>query len=132
MAKPPRETEYSAPIHPKSERATPAKNRKTFDLKSVQDVLVDHGYSPAEAMVRIATQAEAESGDETYEPNVRRAFLEMSMRANSELLQYVAPKLTRSELSGPNGGPIRTTRDLTDDELAAIAAGCSTGTAGKA
>lgn len=36
----------------------------------------------------------------------------------------------KAELSGPNGGPIRTTRDLTDAELAAIAAGGSAGTAG--
>lgn len=34
------------------------------------------------------------------------------------------------ELTGPNGGPIRTTRELTDAELAAIAAGGGTGTAG--
>lgn len=32
------------------------------------------------------------------------------------------------EISGPNGGPIRTARDMSDDELAAIAAGSSAGT----
>lgn len=46
----------------------------------------------------------------------------------------VAPKKygekVTQELTGPNGGPIRTTRELTDAELAAIAAGGGTGTAG--
>ena len=88
--------------------ALPAAKRTQFDLKSVQEVLVSRGYSPAEAMLRIATQAECEAENEEYEISVRRAFLDMSLKANMELLQYVAPKLNRTELTGKDGEDIRT------------------------
>ena len=124
MAKPPNQTEHYAPIHPKRERAVPPAKRKNFRLREVREVLEDAGYSPAEAMLRIAEQAELSSQDESYEISTRRAFAEMALKANMDLLQYVAPKLTRTEHTGENGGPIRVSSasELTDDELAAIAA----------
>lgn len=82
----------------------PGKGRTT--LRDVQDILVAHGYSPAEAMLRIASKAEEESGDETYEPSVRRAFLDMALKANAELLEYIAPKLSRQEHTGAGGDPL--------------------------
>jgi len=82
------------------------KSRKQFRLDNVRDVLIQHGYSPAAATLRIAIQAEAESGDEGYEPSVRRAFLDMALKANTELLQYIEPKLSRTEVTGRDGGPI--------------------------
>lgn len=75
-------------------------------LADVRDVLIECGYSPAEAMVRIARKAEEEFADERYEPAVRRAFLDLSYKANAELQQYIQPKLTRTEQTGPDGGPL--------------------------
>lgn len=47
------------------------------------------------------------------------------MRASELLGRSCADFVDRKEHSGPGGGPIRTARDLTDDELAAIAFGGS-------
>jgi hypothetical protein len=55
--------------------------------------------------------------------------------AAKELLDRGYGKCTQGvELSGPNGGPIETRKlqDMTDDELAAIAAGGGSGVADEA
>lgn len=76
-------------------------------LNNVIDVLVDAGYSPAEALVKCAKRAERESENEEYAPNVRAQFLTLAQKANSDLLEYIAPKLSRTEHVGKDGGAIK-------------------------
>lgn len=112
-------TVVRGPITKKRSQADKETGKGRTTLLDVRAILEQHGYSPAEAILKIATKAASESTDESYEPAVRRAFLDMSLKANTELLQYVQPKLTRSEHTGANGGPVHiTARDMTDDQLA--------------
>ena len=103
-------------------------NCKT-NIKKVLDVLIECGFSPAQALVTIAERGLSESENETYHISVRQQFLTMAQRASAELLEYTQPKLSRSELTWLNGEAIEFKKvdDMTDDELARIAAAGSSG-----
>lgn len=65
-------------------------SKHTFNLKSVADVLIEHGLNPVEEILKVMPQ---------LEPDV-------AARLHAELLQYVQPKLKSVEHTGKNGGPM--------------------------
>jgi hypothetical protein len=75
-------------------------------IRNVMAALIDAGYSPADALVRVAKKSETESQDESYDIRVRQQFLMMAQRAAAELLEYTEPKLSRTELTGKDGEAI--------------------------
>lgn len=75
----------------------------TSRYNSVIDVLEDLGFSPAEALAQVARKGLQLSDDETFNPSDRASFANMAARASAELLQYIQPKLNRTEVSGPGG-----------------------------
>lgn len=73
-------------------------NRKNADIQAKLDAL---DYDPIESMVRLAIQAENE-GD-----------LQLAGGMAKELAQYVAPKRKAIEVSGLDGGAIKTDNKYT-------------------
>lgn len=91
----------------------------------------ERSHAFAEEMIEIADSVQGKSADE-----IRAADLRISVRkwnaARMEPLVY--GDRVRTEVTGAEGGPVRltTAQELTDDQLAAIAAGSGGGTAGQA
>lgn len=63
-----------------------------FDLKSVIEVLEEHGLDPIEEIVKVLEKGEIKD--------------EISVRAWLELANYVHPKKKAVELTGDGGGPL--------------------------
>lgn len=61
-------------------------------LGNVMDVLVETGYDPAEALKEIADKAAEMMNNEEFNPGNRIAFMNIGLKANSELLSYIAAK----------------------------------------
>lgn len=70
-------------------------NKKTVLLGQVRSALEQEGCDPAVIMAKIALA------------KIRGEHVDVRLRAAAELLQYIAPKYTRVELSGPNAGPVQ-------------------------
>ncbi len=84
-------------------------------LKKVKDVLAEHGYCPADALRKIASKSTEEAADERYNERTRLDFMSMAIKANSELLQYVEPKLTKTQHTGELTHKVqRITRTIVD------------------
>lgn len=83
-----------------------SRNKATADVKALAGK-----YSPAaiKELARLATEAESEAARVS-------AIKELLDRAHGKSVQAV-------EHGGPDGGPIRHAHELTDEALAAIAAG---------
>lgn len=91
----------------------------------------ERAHAFAEEMIEIADSVKGKSADE-----IRAAALAIDTRKwNAARMQpSVYGDRVRTELSGVDGAPIRmtTAQEMTDDQLARIAAGSGVGTAGQA
>ena len=93
--------------------------RKAF-LEDTSQVGISHRAVRLRTLNRMAAKAE------------ERGNMSLAAQLLEQAAKEVGDAYTnrhKHELTGKDGGPIRTARELTDDELAAIAAGSGAGTA---
>lgn len=88
---------------------------KDARLASAMDVAVNLGFHPIEFAILVASQGVMPNADGTTTP----CSPEMRLDAAKFVTQFMIPKLTSTQVTGPGGGPVQVTPSVSIDVLLA-------------